>query len=110
MGRSLKKGPFVAERLLEKIRKKTPGDKSPIKTWYRNSTITPEMIGVTFEVHNGKTFIKVFVSDDMVGHKLGEFSPTRKFQRHGGRLQKEVEMKAGENGKPVAPKPDAKKE
>jgi len=102
MGRSIKKGPFVAERLLEKLHKKSPGDKSPIKTWYRNSTITPEMIGVTFEVHNGKSFIKVFVSDDMVGHKLGEFSPTRKFIRHGGRLQKEVEMKAGEKTGPTS--------
>lgn len=110
MGRSLKKGPFVSERLLEKLRKKTPGDKSPIKTWYRNSTIAPEMIGFTFEVHNGKSFIKVFISDDMVGHKLGEFAPTRKFVRHGGKLQKEVEMKAGADGKTAAPAPAAKKE
>lgn len=107
MGRSLKKGPFVEERLLEKLRKKPAGDKSPIKTWYRNSTIAPEMIGYTFEVHNGKNFVKVFISDDMVGHKLGEFAPTRKFVRHGGKLQKEVEMKAGVSGKPA---PTAKKE
>jgi len=99
MGRSLKKGPFVDERLLFKLHKKSPGDKSPIKTWSRAATIAPEMIGHTFEVHNGKNFIKVFVTDDMVGHKLGEFAPTRKFMRHGGKLQKEVEMKVGEKAK-----------
>jgi small subunit ribosomal protein S19 len=104
MGRSLKKGPFIAERLLEKLQKKTAGDKSPIKTWYRNSTISPEMIGFTFEVHNGKNFVKVFITDEMVGHKLGEFAPTRKFIKHGGRLQKEVEMKEGAPAAPpVAP-------
>lgn len=94
MGRSLKKGFFVEERLLEKLQKKSAGDRSPIKTWSRSSTITPEMIGYSFDVHNGKAFIRVFVSEEMVGHKLGEFSPTRKFVRHGGKLQKEVEMKS----------------
>ncbi len=93
MGRSLKKGPYVCESLLNKLRKKASGDKTPIKTWSRNSTITPEMIGFAFDVHNGKAFIKVFASEDMVGHKLGEFAPTRKFFKHGGKLQKEVEMK-----------------
>jgi len=99
MGRSLKKGPFVDERLLEKLRKKNPGDKASIKTWSRNATISPEMIGFTFDVHNGKSFLKVFVTEEMVGHKLGEFSPTRKFTRHGGKLQKEVETKAAEKSK-----------
>lgn len=94
MGRSLKKGPYVDERLLDKLRKKNPGDKTAIKTWSRNATISPEMIGFSFDVHNGKSFIKVFVSEEMVGHKLGEFSPTRKFVKHGGKLQKEVEMRA----------------
>lgn len=97
MGRSLKKGPYVDERLLEKLRKKSPGDKASIKTWSRNASISPEMIGFTFDVHNGKSFIKVFVSEEMVGHKLGEFSPTRKFVKHGGKLQKDVEMKAKNN-------------
>jgi len=99
MGRSLKKGPFVDERLLDKLRKKSPGDKSSIKTWSRNATISPEMIGFTFDVHNGKSFLKVFATEEMVGHKLGEFSPTRKFFRHGGKLQKEVETKAAEKSK-----------
>ena len=99
MSRSLKKGPFLDERLLEKLRKKSPGDKTPVKTWSRNATISPDMIGFTFEVHNGKNFIKVFATEEMVGHKLGEFSPTRKFTRHGGKLQKEVEMRAGEKAK-----------
>lgn len=94
MARSLKKGPYVAEKLLKKISKVRVGDKTIIKTWYRASTITPEMVGFTFGVHNGKDFIPVFVTEDMVGHKLGEFSPTRKFVRHGGRIQKEIEQQA----------------
>jgi len=94
MSRSLKKGPHVDQRLLKKLIDKKPGDKSAIKTWSRSATITPEMIGFTFGVHNGKDFISVFVSEDMVGHKLGEFSPTRKFLRHGGKVQKEMEMAA----------------
>lgn len=92
MSRSLKKGPYVDQRLLEKINGKKPGDKSIIKTWARKSTISPEMVGFTFGVHNGKDFISVFVTEDMVGHKLGEFSLTRKFSRHGGKIQKELEM------------------
>jgi len=84
---------------LDKLRKKSPGDKTPIKTWSRGATISPEMIGFTFDVHNGKSFVKTFVTDDMVGHKLGEFAPTRKFQRHGGKLQKEVETRAAEKAK-----------
>jgi len=92
MSRSLKKGPYVDQRLLEKINGKKPGDKSIIKTWSRKSTISPEMVGFTFGVHNGKDFISVFVTEDMVGHKLGEFSLTRKFSKHGGKIQKELEM------------------
>lgn len=94
MSRSLKKGPYIDQRLAEKLKDKKPGDKSVIKTWSRSATITPEMVGFVFGVHNGKDFISVFVSEDMVGHKLGEFSPTRKFLRHGGKIQKELEMAA----------------
>lgn len=82
------------EKLLKKLSKVRAGDKTIIKTWSRASTITPEMISFTFGVHNGRTHIPVFVTEDMVGHKLGEFSPTRKFVRHGGRMQKELEMAA----------------
>jgi len=91
MSRSLKKGPYVDAKLLKKIANLKSGDKSIIKTWARSSSITPEMIGYTFGVHNGKIHIPVFISEDMVGHKLGEFSPTRKFNRHGGKMQKEQE-------------------
>jgi small subunit ribosomal protein S19 len=83
MGRSLKKGPFVDHHLLSKIEKQnTDGSKKSIKTWSRRSMIIPEMISHTFEVHNGKRFINVFVSENMVGHRLGEFSPTRTFKTH----------------------------
>jgi len=81
----------VDERLLKKMNKLKAGEKTVIKTWARNCTIVPEMIGFTFGVHNGRIHIPVFVSEDMVGHKLGEFSHTRKFVRHGGRMQKEME-------------------
>ncbi|KKP93203.1 MAG: Ribosomal protein S19, bacterial-type [Parcubacteria group bacterium GW2011_GWC1_38_6] len=94
MARSLKKGPYVAEKLLEKIKKLKPGSLEAIKTWYRSSTITPEMIGFTFAVHNGKDFITVRATEEMVGHRLGEFAPTTKFGRHGGKMQKELEKKA----------------
>lgn len=94
MSRSLKKGLFVDERLIKKIQNKKPGDRTPIKTWSRASVISPEMIGFTFAVHNGKDFIPVFVTEEMVGSRLGEFSPTRKFVRHGGRMQKEQEIAA----------------
>ena len=90
MSRSLKKGPYVDQRLLKKIQGKTPA-KTPVKTWARASTITPEMVGWTFGVHNGKTHISVSVKEEMVGHKLGEFAPTRKFTRHGGKMQREIE-------------------
>lgn len=94
MTRSLKKGPYVDERVLKKVQDKKPGDKSVIKTWSRACVITPEMIGFTFGVHNGKDFIPVYVMEEMVGHRLGEFSPTRKFLRHGGKMQKELEIAA----------------
>ncbi|MDA8089936.1 MAG: 30S ribosomal protein S19 [Nitrospiraceae bacterium] len=89
MPRSLKKGPFVEEKLLKKVTKMIEGgDKKPIKTWSRRSTIIPEFIGFTFAVHNGKKFIPVYVTDNMVGHKLGEFSPTRTFKGHAGAAKK----------------------
>ena len=93
MGRSSKKGPFVDPKLLEKVLKLRKDEKVIIKTWARYSAISPEMIGYTFGVHNGKEFVPVYISEDMVGHKLGEFSPTTKFVRHGGRMQKEIEQK-----------------
>lgn len=90
MSRSLKKGPFVDAKLAQKVTKaRQTSSRSIIKTWRRASTITPEMIGMTFGVHNGKNFINVFVEENMVGHKLGEFSPTRKFVVHGGKMAKE---------------------
>jgi len=89
MGRSLKKGPFVDLRLLEKIDKMDAASvKKPIKTWSRRSTITPDFVGHTFMVHNGKIFNSVFVTENMVGHKLGEFSPTRVFKKHGAHTAK----------------------
>jgi len=91
VSRSLKKGPYVDERLLKKISKLRAGDKTVIKTWSRACTVVPEMIGYTFGVHNGKVHIPVLITEDMVGHKLGEFSHTRKFVRHGGRMQREIE-------------------
>ena len=85
MSRSRKKGPFVSVKLQKKVEKaKVEGNNKPIKTWARSSSITPNMVGMVFEVHNGKDFISVYVSENMVGHKLGEFSPTRKFIAHGG--------------------------
>lgn len=85
MGRSLKKGPFVSQKLLIKIDAQLAnGDRKPIKTWSRASMITPDFVGLTFLVHNGKSFVTVYVSENMVGHKLGEFSPTRIFKAHGG--------------------------
>ncbi len=99
MSRSLKKGPFTDPKLLNKVSKLKVGDKTTIKTWSRASVITPEMVGFTFGVHNGKDHISVLISENMVGHKLGEFSPTRKFVRHGGRMQKEAEQAAAEIAK-----------
>ncbi len=99
MARSLKKGPFVDEKLMEKVKK---GGSVVIKTWSRRSTIVPEMIGLAFAVHNGKEFITVKPNEEMVGHKLGEFSPTTKFHRHGGKMQKDLEAKASAGSAPVA--------
>jgi small subunit ribosomal protein S19 len=100
MSRSLKKGPYIDEKLAIKVAKaKASNDKKAIKTWARASTITPEMVGMNFAVHNGKDFLNVFVTENMVGHKLGEFSSTRKFIRHGG--------KAGKEGAAAAPAPAA---
>lgn len=89
MSRSLKKGPYINERLQKKILNLKPGDKTVIKVWDRSATITPEMVGFTIGVHNGRAHIAVFVTENMVGHKLGEFSPTRKFVSHGGKMAKE---------------------
>lgn len=86
MSRSSKKGPYIDRRLLKKV---LADSTKPIKTWARNSSISPEMVGVTFQVHNGRQHIDVLVSENMVGHKLGEFSPTRKFRGHGGKMAKE---------------------
>jgi small subunit ribosomal protein S19 len=97
MTRSTKKGPYVYERLLKKIEGKRPTETSVIKTWARDSQIAPEMVGFTFGVHNGRDHVEVFVTEDMVGHRLGEFSPTRKFIKHGGKMQKELEQKKKES-------------
>lgn len=96
MTRSSKKGPYVDERLLKKIAGKKATETGVIKTWSRACVISPEMIGFTFGVHNGKTHLEVLVEEDMVGHRLGEFSPTKKFIKHGGKMQKELEMKKKE--------------
>jgi len=96
MTRSAKKGPYMDERLLKKISGKKPEEAGVVKTWARASQISPEMVGFTFGVHNGKTHIEVLVTEDMVGHRLGEFSLTRKFVRHGGKMQKEQEIKKKE--------------
>lgn len=88
MSRSLKKGPYVDPKLLKKLAEVKIGEKTVVKTWKRSSTITPEMVGKTVGVHNGKVHIPVYIVEDMVGHRLGEFSPTRKFMRHGGKKAK----------------------
>lgn len=99
MSRSLKKGIFVDAKLQKRIAAARPGDKRVIKTWSRDSTITPEMLGITIAVHNGKIHVPVHIVENMVGHRLGEFVPTRKFVRHGGKMQKEIETKAAEAAK-----------
>lgn len=96
MTRSLHKGPYVDERVLKKVIGKRPESTGVIKTWIRRSDIAPEMVGFTFGVYNGKTHVEVLITEDMVGHKLGEFSPTRKFVRHGGKMQKEIDQKKKE--------------
>ncbi len=95
MSRSLKKGPFVDERLMKKVQAQSgQTKKTPIQTWSRACVIVPDMIGFTFQVHNGRKFIDVYVVEEMVGHRLGEFSPTRKFSRHGGKIQKDMDQAA----------------
>jgi len=89
MSRSLKKGPYCDPRLLKKIKELKPGDKTVVKTWSRQSTIFPEFVGFTVAVHNGKEHIPLYIDENMVGHKFGEFAPTRKFRSHGGKMAKE---------------------
>ncbi|HEY4514565.1 MAG TPA: 30S ribosomal protein S19 [Candidatus Paceibacterota bacterium] len=96
MSRSLYKGPYVDPRVTKKIAGKDPMKSGVIKTWARDSVISPEMVGFNFGVHNGKDFIEVRIVEEMVGHRLGEFSQTRKFTKHGGKMQKEIEMKKKE--------------
>lgn len=94
MARSLKKGPYVEEKLLRKVeRMEQTGDRRPIKTWSRRSMIVPEFVGHTFAVHNGKAHVSVFVTENMVGHRLGEFAPTRVFRRHGSHTDKTTSLK-----------------
>ena len=88
MSRSLKKGPFIDAKLAKKVAALGHDDRTVIKTWARSSTITPEMVGRTIAVHNGRVHVPVLISENMVGHKLGEFSPTRKFRKHGGKEKK----------------------
>jgi len=102
MSRSLKKGVYIDQRLLKKLSTVQAGTKHVIRTWARAATIVPEMVGFTFGVHNGKDHLPVRVTEEMVGHKLGEFSPTTKFVRHGGQLQRAVEQK-GKPGTPAGP-------
>lgn len=109
MSRSLKKGPYIDPRVLKKVQMvKASGKRTPIKTWSRACVIAPDMVGITFQVHNGKNFIDVFVDENMVGHRLGEFSPTRKFVRHGGKMAKEQEAAKATPAAPAAA-PAAKK-
>ena len=114
MSRSVRKGYYVHPKIQKKVaqaRELPPHerDRISIKTWSRDTTVTPEMIGLTFEVHNGKTFTKVKLVEDMVGHRLGEFSPTRKFVRHGGKIQREAESAAATKDAIVAAPPVKKK-
>jgi small subunit ribosomal protein S19 len=97
MARSLKKGPYLDAKLMKKISGKKASDTGLIKTWARRSQIAPEMVGFTFGVHNGRSHIEVLVTEEMVGHRLGEFSPTKKFTKHGGKMQKEIEQKKKES-------------
>jgi small subunit ribosomal protein S19 len=96
MARSLKKGPFVDVKLLKKLEGKKPASAGVIRTWARRSQVSPEMIGFTFGVHNGRSHVEVLVVEEMVGHRLGEFAPSKKFLRHGGKMQKEMEQKKQE--------------
>ncbi|MHC4712333.1 MAG: 30S ribosomal protein S19 [Planctomycetota bacterium] len=94
MGRSVKKGPYVDAKLFQKVEKqKDTGDREPIRTWARACTIVPEFVSHSFNVHNGRTFVRVFVTEEMVGHKLGEFAPTRIFRGHGGKRAREAQRR-----------------
>ena len=97
MARSTAKGPYVDEKLLKKVEGKKPQTAAVIKTWARRSQVAPEFVGFTFGIYNGLKHIEVLITEDMVGHRLGEFSPTKKFVRHGGKMQKEQEAKAKES-------------
>jgi small subunit ribosomal protein S19 len=108
MSRSSKKGPYVDPRVLKKIEGISVGDKKVIKTWSRPCVISPAMVGFTFGVHNGKDFISVYVTENMVGHSLGEFSPTRKFRGHGGKMAKD-QAKAGVAKTAIKPVEEKKK-
>ncbi len=108
MSRSLKKGPYVDPKLMKKLGRLRPGDQTVLKTWSRASVITPEMIGFTIGVHNGREHVAVTIREEMVGHRLGEFSPTRKFVRHGGKMQREIESKGVETPAAAAPAKEAK--
>jgi small subunit ribosomal protein S19 len=106
MSRSLKKGPFINEKLAKKVAAaKATSSRKPIKTWARASMITPDMVGMTFLVHNGKDFLNVLVDENMIGHRLGEFSPTRKFVKHGGKMQKDAEKAAAAAAAPAPATP-----
>ena len=109
MSRSAKKGPYINERLIQKIQNLKAGDKTVVKTWDRAATITPEMVGYRIGVHDGRKHIEVLMSEEMVGHKLGEFAPTRKFTRHGGRIAREEAQAEAQKGQttPAAEKPVA---
>jgi small subunit ribosomal protein S19 len=109
MARSLRKGPWVDAKLVKKVAKLKPGDKTIVNTWSRHSVIVPEMVGYTIGVHNGKIHHPVFIVEDMIGHKLGEFAPTRKFVRHGGKIQREIDAAAAETAKTVKTEPPSQK-
>ncbi|MBU2025663.1 MAG: 30S ribosomal protein S19 [Patescibacteria group bacterium] len=110
MSRSLKKGPYVDADILKKISRGKARDNTVIKTWARDCVIAPEMVGFTFGVHNGKEHVKVLATEEMVGHKLGEFAQTRKFVKHGGKIQKDLEMAEAEKQKESGAKEEAGKE
>ena len=110
MSRSIKKGPYIDEKLLKKVAKLGNDKKTVIKTWARAATITPDMVGYAFGVHNGKAHIDVFVVENMVGHKLGEFALTRKFVKHGGRIQKAQEQEEAQKSADAANAEKAKEE
>jgi small subunit ribosomal protein S19 len=109
MSRSLKKGPYVNLRIIKKLQNLKPGDKTIIKVWDRACTITPEMVGFTLGVHNGKTHVPVYMVENMVGHRLGEFSLTKKFISHGGKVAKAEAAEAAAPKPAAAAKPAAKK-